>query len=227
MKVFSLFSITFILMACLLVGCGGDDDDDDDVIGPDGAEGLFLGLTSMSPGSWAEHTDLEGNRFRMEYHGTDTYNGRESYVVEFEVDSDAGTIVSQIWIEKATGESILYVMRQGALLIKLDVSQTPEIAEGVSDSEEDQASNSEKIGIETYTTPTGKSVQATVYSSNGDESWISSEVPFGMVKSISNGEVASELYDFNSSGAQRNISKAEAENAEEFGFPDLDDLLDL
>ena len=65
MKVFTLFSISFILMACLLVGCGGDDDDDD-LIGPDGAEGLFLGLTSMDAGSWAEHTDLDGNRFKME-----------------------------------------------------------------------------------------------------------------------------------------------------------------
>lgn len=222
MKVFSLFSITFILMACLLVGCGGDDDDDDDVIGPDGGEGLFLGLTSMAAGSWAEHTDSDDNRFRMEYHGTDTYNGRESYVVEFEVDSDSGTVVSQIWIEKATGESILYVIKQGELLMRLDVSQVPEVAAGAAASEEDQASTSEKIGVETYTTPTGKSVQATVYRQDGEDIWISSEVPFGMVKSGS-----TSLYDFGSSGAQRNISRAEAENAEEFGFPDLDDLLDL
>ncbi len=226
MKVFTLFSITFILMACLFVGCGGDDDDDD-LIGPDGAEGLYMGLTSMGAGSWAEHSDPSGSRYKMEYHGTDTYNGREAFVIEFEVDSDGVTMISQIWIEKATGESVLYVMQQGELLIKLDVSQTPDVAEGVSDSEEDESSTSEKIGVETYTTPTGKSVEATVYRSNGDDTWISSEVPFGMVKSISNGEVTSELYDFGLSGAQRDISKEDAENAEEFSFPDLDDLLDL
>jgi len=224
MKVFTLFSITFILMACLFVGCGGDDDDDD-MIGPDGAEGLYMGLTTMGAGSWAEYSDPSGSRYKMEYHGTDTHNGREAFVIEIEVDADGVSMISQMWIEKSTGESLLYVMQQGALLVKLDVSQTPDVAEGVSDTEGD-SSDAEKIGVETYTTPTGKSVEATVYRDNDGDTWISSEVPFGMVQSISNGEVVSALHDFGLSGAYRDISKEDAENAEEFGF-DLDGLLDL
>ena len=33
MRVITTFPIVFVLMACLLVGCGGDDDDD--LIGPE------------------------------------------------------------------------------------------------------------------------------------------------------------------------------------------------
>ncbi|MFC1715368.1 hypothetical protein ACFL6S_16995 [Candidatus Poribacteria bacterium] len=224
MRTLTIFSITIILMACLFAGCGGDDDDDD-VIGPDGADGVFMGMTSMTAGSWSEHTDLEGNRYKMEFHGTDTYNGRDSFVMEFDMESDGGTVTSQVWIEKSTGESVLYVMKQGALIIKLDVSQVPEVVDDVSDSEGDDTSDDTvKVGTETYTTPTGKSVEATVYRDSSGESWISAEVPFGMVKSISDGEVDSELYDFGSSGATRDISKEEAENAEAFSFPGLDDL---
>ena len=130
-------------------------------------------------------------------------------------------MITQLWAEKATGESVLYVMKQGTLLIKLDVSQDPEEAAYVVGSEEDDSSDVVKVRVESYTTLTNKTVEATVYQENGDENWISSEVPFGLVKSISNGEVDSKLYDFGSSGATRSISKEEAENAEALSIPDL------
>ena len=224
MRTFTVFSITCILMACLFAGCGGDDDDDDDLIGPGGtAEELFQGLAAMEAGSWAEHTDLEDNRYKIEYHGVDTYAGKDVFVMELDIGSGAEMIVSQVWIDEATGESVLYVMKQGAMLIKLDVTQVPEEVADLSESEEDDSSDDTvKIGVETYTTPTGKSVEATVYQDSDGENWISGEIPFGMVKSISDGEVTSELYDFGSSGATRDISKEEAENAEPFSLLDLD-----
>ena len=62
MKKLHIFSITFILMAFLFVGCGGDDDDDDGLpedVGPDGAGGV-LGYFAMNPGDWAEQRTPEG-----------------------------------------------------------------------------------------------------------------------------------------------------------------------
>ncbi len=222
MRILTTFSITIILMAFLFAGCGGDDDDDDDMIGPDGEDSIFLGMASMTAGSWAEHTDSEGNRFKMEFHGTDTYNGRDSFVMEVNMEADGETVVSQVWIDKSTGESVLYVIKQGVTIMKLGISQVPAVVGDVSGSEGDTSDDAVKVGTETYTTPTGKSVEATVYTDSSGETWISDEVPFGLVKSISDGGAGSELYDFGSSGATRDISKAEAENAEEFTFPDLD-----
>ena len=230
MRTFTVLSITFILTACLLAGCGGDDDDDSDIIlpddsyivGPDEADGVYLGLTSIKAGSWATYTGSEGEQYTLEYHGTDTYDGKSCFVIELEIGSGAGAVITQLWAEKATGESVLYVMKQGALLIKLDVSQVPEEAGYVVESEEDDSSDAVKVRVESYTTPTNKTVEATVYLENGDESWISTEVPFGLVKSTYNGEVDSELYDFGSSGATRSISKEEAEHAEALNIPDLE-----
>ena len=227
MKTLKVFSVAFALMALLFVGCGGDDDDDDsgDLVGPDGEAGAgYLGLSSMQAGAWSEYTDSSGNRFRMEYLGTDTYNGIDCFIVEYEYDSDEGTIISQIWLNKTTFESVLYVIKQGALLMKMDISQVPEVVAETSDSEDNSSDGTVTVGTETYTTPTGKSVKATVYQDGSGESWISGEVPFGMVKTVYNGEVNSELYDFGSSGATRDISKAEAESAESFEIPDIGDF---
>jgi hypothetical protein len=217
MKTFTVFS--FVLVVCLLAGCGGDDDDDDDdeIIGP---EGEFLGFASMKAGSWAEYTSAEEGRNKLEFLGTDTYNGKESYLMEFETGSGDEKVIGQIWIDKTTSETVLFVMKQIGIVMKLDVSQMPEVP-GV-DFEEgfgEEPSGAQKVGSEQYTTPTGKTVEATIYRSNNNDDWISSEVPFGLVKSTMDGETVTELYDFGFSGAVRDISKEEAENAQSINFP--------
>ena len=73
-----------------------------------------------------------------------------------------------------------------------------------------------------YVTYTGKTVQATVYVWGSWEYWVNDDVPFGLVKSVFNGQTAMELYDFGNSGAKRDISKTEMENAQDIENIDIE-----
>lgn len=226
MKIFGVFSIAFIVIACLLAGCGGDEEAE--VVGPDGEGELeeYMGLASMKVGSWAEHVSPEGDREKYEYLGEDTWEGKACFLMEIESSYDGEETISQIWIDKTNGEAVLFLIKMDESVMRMDISQVPDVP-GEETVEEDEG-NVEKIGTDSYTTPTGKTVQATIYKATTtwgtDEYWVSGEVPFGDVKDISNGELLSSLYDFGDSGADRSISKQEAENAESFGFPFLPDV---
>ncbi|MGB9598173.1 MAG: hypothetical protein ACPL7B_17935, partial [Candidatus Poribacteria bacterium] len=130
-------------------------------------------------------------------------------------------VINQIWINKSTGQGVLMVMKdESGKVTKMELTPTTptDIPTG------ETPDNSVKIGTKKYTTPTGKTVEATIYkttTTTGEyESWVSSQVPFWEVKAISNGKVLYELYDFGTSGAVRDISKQEMENASSFGLPD-------
>ncbi len=72
----------------------------------------------------------------------------------------------------------------------------------------------------------GYLIKVAVFKDDYGENWISSEVPFGIVIVIDkNGITQMELYGFSISGAKRDISKEEAENAKsifDFDFDDFD-----
>ena len=212
MRILCVFA--FILLAFSFAGCGGNDDDDNNNDNNTSGE-IYGGFLSMSPGSWSEYVDDEGNRTKYEYIGIDTYNGSECFVMEFSMNIDGEEMVSQIWIDKASGASKLYVIKQGGMVMKLSIDQTPDIPGGES---EDNTTMTE-IGAKDYTTPTGKKVSATAYKEGNDEYWISGEVPFGQVKYVENGKTIMQLYDFGTSGAVRDISREEAMNAMSLTFP--------
>ena len=70
----------------------------------------------------------------------------------------------------------------------------------------------------TYRVPgNGQTVDVAKFTSEGVETWVSSEVPFGMVKVIDSGTETMSLVNFGLSGAARDISKAEMENCLEIG----------
>ena len=232
MKRFAFFSIAFVLAFSLLVGCGGgDDDDDSEIVGPgNGLNGDGTGyFTSLKAGSWAEYTISEGGREIMKFLGEDTWDGRASYIMETESVMNGDSTVTQIWIDKSTGEVVLFLIEMGGVVMKMDITASQDTDVPGEDEPWDEPAAKE-LGAGTYTTPTGKTVNVTKYTVTTtwgtDEYWISSEVPFGEVKDISNGEVFMELYDFGFSGAQRSISREEAENAEPFGIniPDIPEI---
>jgi hypothetical protein len=203
-----------------MAGCGGEDEEDEEeAVGPGETQDAYLGLGAMKAGSWAEHTSTAGVRIRWEYLGEDTYNGSACFLMESETDSDGQKVINQIWIDKAKGEAVLSVMEMAGLVMKMDMSQAPEVPGGVSG---ETFSGAQQIGTQDYTTPTGKTVQAAAFKVDNSEQWISGQVPFGVVKSILDGQMSMELYDFGSSGAVRDISKEEAENATSFGIPGVD-----
>lgn len=214
MKILCVFA--FILLAFSFAGCGGGDDDDDNNNNDNNTSGeIYGGFLSMNPGSWSEYNDEEGNRTRYEYIGVDTYNGSECFVMEFNMSIEGEEMISQIWIDKASGASKLYVIKQGGIVMKMNIGQTPSIPGG----ESEDSTTWVETGVKDYTTPTGKNVSANVYKEGIYEYWISSEVPFGQVKEVENGKTIMQLYDFGLSGAVRDISREEAMNAMSFTLP--------
>lgn len=179
----------------------------------------------MSAGSWAEYTVSESGREIIKFLGEDTWDGRASYIMETESVMNGDSTVTQIWIDKATGEVVLFLIKMGDVVMKMDITASQDTDVPGEDEPWDEP-GAKELGTGPYTTPTGKTVNVTKYTLGTDEYWVSSEVPFGEVKDISDGEVYMELYDFGFSGAQRGISREEAENAESFGIniPDIPEI---
>ncbi len=223
MRKFVMFSIAVILMACLFAGCGGGDDDDNDIVGP-GGSGEYAWLASMQPGSWATHTNNDAPGATETYKWLkDTWEGTPCFVMEMEMYMPGeGTTVTQVWLKESTGEPVLFLVEISGEVVTMDLTQAPDVTEDMSDELEPEA---QKVRDDTYTTPTGKTVNVAVYTmdtpSGVEESWTSDEVPFWNVKEILNGEIQSQLYDFSFSGAERSITKQEALDAEPMGFPDI------
>ncbi|MGQ9608414.1 MAG: hypothetical protein ACUVWN_03870 [bacterium] len=218
----SLFLISIVLVISLLYGCG-EEDEVEKILGED-TSGVYTGFMKMKGGEWAEYT-TESGIMRNEFIGTDTHNGRKCTVLEIESIISGEKTISQIWIDLEKGDIILYVQKIQNIVYKLDFQSLPKdipITKG--DDTPDNYPVSKQIRTDTYKTPTGKEVKVAVFKSTYGEDWVSSEVPFGIVKSVAQNGVASiELYDFGTSGAKRDISKDEAENAKSiFDFGDFD-----
>lgn len=225
-KIF-IFSIAFMLIAGLYIGCG--DDDDDDIAGPGGpggAGGSGMGYFSMNPGDWSELRSPDGDRDISKFIGDDTWQGRACIVLEFESYSNGQQGIDQIWMDKTTGEVVVIIMKANGELTRMDPTTFP--SGTTDDTTPWEMPDVQNLGTEKYTTPTGKTVTATKYQYNvttpigvtNDESWVSSEVPFDVVKNFTNGRELSSLYDFGT-GATRLISKQEAESATPFEMPTI------
>lgn len=219
-KFAQFLTITFLIITALLyLGCSEESESPFDTNGGDENE-TGSGFGSMKVGSWAEYEsgDL---RMRLEFIGTDTYNGTECYILETEYPGQNLQRVFQLWMNKNSGETVLFVMKEGKTVIKMQ----PVMASGYVPKDAGEIpSAAKKLADKDYTTPTGKKVKAVAYeiktSSGTSEKWISKDVPFNAVKLVSvNGEVTLLLYDFGTSGAKRDISKEEAEKAQTFGQP--------
>jgi len=120
------------------------------------------------------------------------------------------TIV-QIWTNTATGQLVKYVMKAGGQVMCMGQSEyePPE-----TETPSEYAPDTPDISYGTYPVPgNGETVDVAIFESEpGSEVWVSSEVPFGMVKVVASGTATMSLYDFGTSGAASDISKAERDN---------------
>jgi hypothetical protein len=209
-KAFFWLSMVLVVVLFSFAGCGGTDEEA--LVNGDGS---LLGFAGMTAGSWEELVTPEGTHERYEFLGTDTYKGTECYIMEFDTIENGKKSSTQIWLDKTTSKGVLYVMKdENGKVTKMDIPQNPTVPTDPGEA----PVGATKTGTDKYTTPTGKTVDVTIYTIQTtygtSESWISAKVPFGEVKSIFNGKVESELYDFGTSGATRDISKQEADNAQ-------------
>lgn len=186
---------------------------------PPGGGGTLPGYTGFiapAEGQWVEYvvsTNGEESRQKMEYIGEDTVAGKRCTGFEMTMTIPGqGESIMQIWTDVATQQAVKYVMKMGDQVICMDVSQSPyEPPETETPGSYDP--DLPNISYGTYTTPTGKTVNVAKFVTSGGEGWVSSQIPFGMVKSIdASGKTIMYLYDFGTSGAHRDISGAEMES---------------
>ncbi|NWF77054.1 MAG: hypothetical protein HXY36_00380 [Chloroflexi bacterium] len=191
--------VVLLLATALLPACHGT---------PSG----YTGFMAPAEGQWAEYVlSNNGEEYhqRMECIGQDTVDGKTCTGFEITM-SEQEEMIMQIWSDTATGEVVKYVVKMGDQVMCMNVGQSPEPPETETPSEYDP--NLPDISYGTYTTPTVKTVNVAKFTTQS-EVWVSSQVPFGMVKVIDdNGETTMYLYDFGLTGAHRDISKTEMEN---------------
>ncbi len=180
-----------------------------------GVPGAYTGFMSPAQGQWVDYIIVsEGEEYhqKMEHIGQDTVDGKTCVGFEMTMTiPQQGETIMQMWTDAATQQLVKYVMKMGDQVICVDVSQSPyEPPETETPGEYDP--NLPNVSYGTYTTPTGKTVNVAKFAVSGGESWVSSQVPFGMVKLVDSGATVMYLYDFGTSGAERDISKAEMES---------------
>ncbi len=179
----------------------------------DGTSSGYTGFMAPAAGQWAEYvyTNGEESHLKMEYIGQDTVDGKTCTGFEMTMLGEEDTIM-QIWTEVATGQAVKYVVKMGDQVICMDVGLSP-YEPPETETPGTYEPNLPDITYGTYTTLTGKTVNVAKFAIDGGETWVSSQVPFGMVKVINaSEETTMYLYDFGTTGAQRDISKAEMEN---------------
>lgn len=178
--------------------------------------GVYTGFMAPAEGQWAEYvisTNGQESRQKMEHIGRDTVSGRSCIGFEMTMSGlDEEDTVIQIWTDASTHQAVKYVMKMGDQVLCMNIApgayEPPE-----TETPSKYNPNLPNISYGTYTTPTGKTVNVAKFGINGGQTWVSSQVPFGMVKVIdAGGKTSMYLYDFGTSGARRDISRAEMEN---------------
>lgn len=181
----------------------------------DGTSSGYTGFMAPAAGQWAEYvtsTEGEESHYKMEFIGQDTVDGKTCTGFEMTVSGEEETIM-QIWTETATGQAVKYVMKTGDQVMCMDVGGESPYEPPETETPGAYEPNLPDITYGTYTTPTGKTVNVAIFAIGGGETWVSSQVPFGMVKVVNaSEETTMYLYDFGTTGAQRDISKAEMED---------------
>jgi len=203
--------VALLLAITLLPACGGG--------GAGGGEGggtppTYTGFMQATEGQWVEYIiSSAGEEYhqKMENIGQDTFDGKTCVGFEMTMPQQGETIV-QIWTDAATHQLVKYVMKTGDQVICMDVSQCPyQPPETETPGQYDPSLSDISYG--TYTIPgTGGTVTVAIFDVPEGEVWISSQVPFGTVKVVASGTTTMSLYNFGTSGAVRDISKAEMEN---------------
>lgn len=139
------------------------------------------------------------------------FDDGDIYIFEYEFEIEGATSIIQNWIAKSNGtpqegNPVKHIMKVEDMVYCTNMPCKP--AESYTPEKYDKYI---VIGKDTYTTPTGKTVEVFIVSDGKDELWFSKEVPFSIVKVIIDGEVSIILNDFGFD-AERKISRAEGEN---------------
>ncbi len=197
-----------------------------------GNQNIYTGFLKPGEGAWSEIMNGAEESQRIVYLGEKIVHNTRAYGVEIEsIVSENESAITQVWRDKESNEIVEIVSKLKGkdevicindslmeILIPSFSSLLPAI-----ETPEKYSSNNKYI-YDTFTTNTGKTIQIAKFIDENDiEIWISSEVPFGIVKIVNNttGEITSYLQDFGLSGGKPKISEVEMINCKRMNFPNL------
>jgi len=183
----------------------------------------YGGFKQLKKGDWAEwisRQDGKEIRTKMIYAGDATIDGIAAHGVETHTIINGQESVSQVWFSDSN-KLVKYVMKSGDTVICI-ASAPGDIAQATyyktPDVYKPESVQNKIAGTGKFTTESGKQVSVFKIKQDSTEVWISSEVPFGIVKTIYNGQVIRELADFGSN-AELTISLTEVENCQQLELP--------
>jgi len=190
-------------------------------------DGAYTGFLKPKQGAWSEmvfiNEDNVENLQRSVYLGEKIVDNIPTYGVEMElIVSDNKSAITQVWLDNKSNKTVKIVSKLKGkdevvcvddILIKILIPSFDSFLPAVKTPVKYGSIN--EYTYSTFTTKTGKTVQIAKFIDGNDmERWISSEVPFGIVKVVDNktGKTISCLRDFGLAGAKARISEAEMIN---------------
>jgi hypothetical protein len=186
-----LYIIMFIV--CLLLsGCAGQIQKQPE----------YSGFLDLKAGMWSEIVSKDDGRKVTTR--TEVLEHSPS-ATRFQVIQSVDDYVSvmQFWIDNEKGRVTRYIIKEDGEVLCTDAGLLPS---GMVPSDGSRFAPKQGITLDTYTTPGGKKIDIARFTSSSGEIWVSSEVPFGIVKMVSDGETVSSLYDFGMIGAKSRLS---------------------
>jgi len=197
-------------------------------------QGIYTGFLKPENGAWSELMNGAEDLQKLVYLGEKNIHNISAYGVEIEsIISGNKNAVTQVWRDKESNEIVKIVSKLKGkdeiicvddALMKIFIPSFDLSLPAIKTPEEYSLNN--KYTYEIFTTKVGKTIQTAKFiDENNMEIWLSSEVPFGIVKIIDrnseSGEIIAWLQDFGLSGAEAKISESEMLNCKKINFPDL------
>jgi len=188
---------------------------------------IYTGFLNPKPGAWSEIMFIDqggkGSLQRSVYLGEKTIEGVLTYGIEIDSNVSGNTNdILQIWLDKKSDKAVKIVSKSkknnevvcvNESFMKLLVPSFESFLPAAFTPARYSSMNQYTYG--TFTTETGKTIQiAKFVDENKTEIWVSSEVPFGIIKAVNteNNKVVAYLRDFGLTGAKSKISETEMTN---------------
>lgn len=188
----------------------------------------YEGYMDLEKGMWAEWENNVGGQqttTRYVYAGKETIDGKEAVGYEYEYNMEGQEFTAQTWTSVSTNNPVKSVIKYQDQVMCYSIPDTDmPSSDTPSDYKPQEIADRPDWSYGTFTTDSGKTVDVVKFhdmvSGKQNEVWVSSEVPFGMVKTVSDGKTVMELKDFGTD-ADLSISLDDVKNCKEMSVPSM------
>ncbi|MCK4805611.1 MAG: hypothetical protein KAS91_00265 [Candidatus Pacebacteria bacterium] len=197
-----------------------------------GNQNLYAGFLKPEEGAWSEIMNGAEDLQKLVYLGEKIIHNIPTYGVEIEsIVSGNKSAITQVWRDQKSNEIVEIVSKLEGKneviciddsLMNILIPSFNSLLPAIKTPEKYSPNNEYTYG--TFTTVTGKIIQIAKFIDENDmEIWISSKVPFGIVRIVNNetGEIIAFLQDFGLTGGQPKISEGAMLNCKKIDFPNL------